>query len=106
MKCPRAMVLRNEIDDPLRQTHFAGELCTVCNMADYDLCALRRLQTVVRVLFHLIFDEMFRGGRLAYVVVQSSDACQEAVPAYDAASFFSKLSDSVRVLIRSGRTQS
>ena len=105
MQRPRAVMLRDKIDDPLRQAHFLCELHAVSHVADDDLCALRGLEPVVRVLAELVFDKVFRSGRFPDVVIKCADAGQQRVSADDSAGFFGKLADGVRMLIGSGSTQ-
>ena len=91
MQRPRAVMLRNKVDDSLRQAHFPGQFYAVCDMANDDLRTLDRLQTVVRILARLIFDEVFGCRGFADVVIQSSDSREQTIGANGAASFFSQL---------------
>ena len=75
MKRSCAVMLRDKINDTLRQTDFFGEFDAVRNVADDDFRALRRFQFVVRIFAELVFDKMFRRGRFADVVVKRTDPC-------------------------------
>src|SRR5436190_5928866 len=99
MQRSRAMMLRDEINDPCRQSHLAGELNTVGHVADDYFRALRRFEPVVRILRQLIFNEMLRCGRFADIVIQSTDTGEQAIAADHAARLFGKLSDGVGMLI-------
>ena len=79
MQRARAVMLRNEIDDPLRQAHLFRQLRAVCDVADYDLRALCGLQSVVRIFASLVLDKMLGRGRFADVVIKRTDPRQQAV---------------------------
>ena len=104
MESPRTVVLRNKIDDPLGQAHLFRELCSVGHVADDDLGALCGFQAVMRVLAQLIFDEMLWCRRLPNVVIEGSDPRKQSITADDATSFFSELSDGMRMLVRARRS--
>ena len=54
-------------------------------------------------LASLILDKMLGRRRFADVVIERTDARQEAVAADNAAGFFGKLADGVRMLVRPRR---
>src|SRR5688572_14029057 len=100
-----AVVLRDEIDDPLRQSHLLGKLLAVSYMADDDLGALHRFQAVVRIAARLILHKMFGRGRFAYIVIKRADASKQVVRADGSAGFLRKLADGVRMLVCSRRPE-
>ena len=63
-------------------------------------------ELVVRVFAQLVFDKMFGRGGFSDVVIKRADSRQQSVCADNAARFFRKLPDGVRMLIRPRRAQS
>ena len=105
VECARAVVLRDEGGDLVRQPYLARELEAVGDVAGDDARALLRPEAVVRVVAGLVLDEVFGRGQLADVVVEGADAREQGVGADGAASLFGELADGVRVLVRAGRAQ-
>ena len=62
------------------KTDLAGELRAVGDVADDDLCALQRLELVVRIASELVLDKMFGCCGLADIVVEGADRASKPLP--------------------------
>ena len=95
MQGTRAVVLRDEVDYPLRKADLPGKLLPVGHVADYYFGALSRLEAVVRVGAGLVLNKVLRRGSFADIVIESADTRKQAVGPHGSASFFGKLADRV-----------
>ena len=105
MQRSRAVMLRDEVGDLLRQSDLFRESRAVRHVTRDDLRALVRTQAIVRIVALLVFDEILRRCEFADVVIKRADTREQGIGADGATRVLSELSDGVRVLIRSRRAQ-